>query len=112
MDHGYEVATVCNAIEAIRLLQNERYDVVLMDVQMPGMDGVTATKRIRALSAGVKDVPIIAMTGHVLPQQVQSLLAAGMNDHVSKPIERVKLYSSVRRWINNSEVHEGSAVVN
>jgi CheY-like chemotaxis protein len=112
VDHGYEVATVCNAIEAIRLLQNERYDVVLMDVQMPGMDGVTATKRIRALSAGVKDVPIIAMTGHVLPQQVQSLLAAGMNDHVSKPIERVKLYSSVRRWINNSEVHEGSAVVN
>jgi PAS domain S-box-containing protein len=112
MDHGYEVATVCNAIDAIRLLQAERYDVVLMDVQMPGMDGVTATKCIRALSAAVKDVPIIAMTGHVMPQQVRSLLEAGMNGHVAKPIERVKLYSSVRRWLNKNEVHEGSAAVN
>jgi len=103
---------VCSAVDAIRILQCERYDVVLMDVQMPGMDGVTATKCIRALPAPVKDIPIIAMTGHVLPQQVQSLLAAGMNDHVAKPIERVKLYSSIRRWINKNEVHEGSAAVN
>jgi PAS domain S-box-containing protein len=112
LDNGYEVATVSNAIDAIRLLQAERYDVVLMDVQMPGMDGVAATKCIRALSAAVKDVPIIAMTGHVMPQQVKSLLDAGMNDHVAKPIERVKLYSSVRRWINKNEVQEGSAAVN
>jgi len=88
-----------SAVEAIELLQTERYDVVLMDVQMPVMDGVTATRRIRSLSNPIKDVPIIAMTGHVLPQQVQSLLDAGMNDHVAKPIERVKLYSSVGRWI-------------
>jgi PAS domain S-box-containing protein len=111
-DNGYEVATVCSAVDAIRILQSERYDVVLMDIQMPGMDGVTATKCIRALPAPIKDIPIIAMTGHVMPQQVQSLLAAGMNDHVAKPIERVKLYSSVRRWINKNEVHEGSAAVN
>jgi PAS domain S-box-containing protein len=111
-DNDYEVATVCSAADAIRLLQSERYDVVLMDIQMPGMDGVTATKCIRALPAPIKDIPIIAMTGHVMPQQVQSLLAAGMNDHVAKPIERVKLYSSVRRWLNKNEIHEGSAVVN
>jgi PAS domain S-box-containing protein len=111
-DNGYEVATVCCAADAIHILQSERYDVVLMDVQMPGMDGVTATKCIRALPAPIKDVPIIAMTGHVLPQQVESLLAAGMNDHVAKPIERVKLYSSVRRWIIKNEIHAGSAAVN
>ena len=111
-DNGYEVATVCSAVDAIRILQSERYDVVLMDVQMPGMDGVTATKCIRALPAPIKDIPIIAMTGHVLPQQVQSLMEAGMNDHVAKPIERVKLYSSVRRWINKNEIHEGSTAVN
>jgi PAS domain S-box-containing protein len=111
-DNGYEVATVCSAVDAIRILQSERYDIVLMDVQMPGMDGVTATKCIRALPTSNKDIPIIAMTGHVMPQQVQSLLAAGMNDHVGKPIERVKLYRSVRRWIDKDEVHEGSAAIN
>ena len=83
-----------------------------MDIQMPMMDGVAATRCIRALPHSIKDIPIIAMTGNVLPQQVRSFLEAGMNDHLGKPIERVKLYSSVRRWINKTEIHEGSAAVN
>ena len=111
-DNGYEVATVCSGADAIRVLQSERYDVVLMDVQMPEMDGVAATKFIRALPAPVKDIPIIAMTGHVLPQHVRSLLEAGMNDHVAKPIERVKLYNSVQRWVGGNAIHDGSATVN
>jgi PAS domain S-box-containing protein len=98
-DNNYEVDTVASAVDAIRLIQIERYDVVLMDIQMPVMDGVAATRCIRALPDSFKNIPIIAMTGNVLPQQVRSFLAAGMNDHVGKPIERAKLYSSVRRWI-------------
>jgi CheY-like chemotaxis protein len=79
-----------------------------MDIQMPVMDGVTATRCIRALPNPLKDIPIIAMTGNVLPQQVRSFLDAGMNDHVGKPIERAKLYDSVRRWSPKTEAREAS----
>ena len=81
------------------MLGKRAYDLVLMDIQMPIMDGVAATKRIRALPSPIRDIPIIAMTGNVLPQQVRSFLEAGMNDHVGKPIERAKLYNNVRRWL-------------
>jgi CheY-like chemotaxis protein/anti-sigma regulatory factor (Ser/Thr protein kinase) len=98
-DHGYNVDCVTSGLEAIKMLENAQYDLILMDIQMPVMDGVTATKRIRALPPPVRDIPIIAMTGNVMPQQVRSFLEAGMNDHVGKPIERAKLYSNVRRWL-------------
>ena len=111
-DNNYEVAAVGSAVEAIRLLRSEPYDVILMDIQMPFMDGVAATRCIRALPHAYKDIPIIAMTGNVLPQQVRSFLAAGMNDHVGKPIERAKLYSSVRRWIPKSDGREAIVALN
>jgi PAS domain S-box-containing protein len=111
-DNNYEVACVANAVDAIRLIQVERYDVILMDIQMPLMDGVTATRCIRALPDSFKNIPIIAMTGNVLPQQVRSFLAAGMNDHVGKPIERAKLYSSVRRWVSRSAAHDVTVALN
>jgi CheY-like chemotaxis protein/anti-sigma regulatory factor (Ser/Thr protein kinase) len=98
-DHGYNVDCVTSGPEAIRMLENAQYDLILMDIQMPVMDGVAATKRIRALPPPVRDIPIIAMTGNVMPHQVRSFLEAGMNDHVGKPIERAKLYSNVRRWL-------------
>lgn len=75
------------------------FDLVLMDVQMPTMDGVTATHRIRAMPAPIGEIPIIAMTGHVMPQQVKLFLDAGMNDHIGKPIDRAKLRENIRRWL-------------
>jgi PAS domain S-box-containing protein len=105
-DNGYLIATVGSGAEAIRALEIEAYDLVLMDIQMPVMDGVTATKRIRALPPPNKDIPIIAMTGNVLPQQVRLFLEAGMNDHVGKPIERAKLCNNVRRWLPREEGSE------
>jgi len=81
------------------MLESESYDLVLMDIQMPIMDGVTATKHIRAMPQPIRDIPIVAMTGNVLPQQVRSYLDAGMNDHIGKPIERAQLYNNVRRWL-------------
>jgi len=102
-DHGYQVDCVGSGLDAIQLLANTQYDLILMDVQMPIMDGVTATKRIRALATPICDIPIIAMTGNVMPQQVRAFLEAGMNDHVGKPIERTKLYSNVRRWLPRIE---------
>lgn len=98
-DEGYAVAAVGNAPDAIGILQKNHFDIVLMDIQMPVMDGVTATNCIRALAKPLSDIPIIAMTGNVLPVHVQTFLASGMNDHVAKPIERAKLYSAVQRWL-------------
>jgi len=108
-DAGYGVDAVASAPDAIRLLQEETFDVVLMDIQMPGMDGVTATKKIRALPAPLRDIPVIAMTGNVLPQQVREFLAAGMSDHVGKPIERAQLYTKVWRWLPRVEGAETTA---
>jgi CheY-like chemotaxis protein len=98
-DIGYHIDTVGSGVEAIQMIGSERYDLVLMDIQMPIMDGVTATKHIRAMPYPIRDIPIVAMTGNVLPQQVRSYLDAGMNDHIGKPIERAQLYNNVRRWL-------------
>ena len=102
-DTGYHVDTAGSAAEAIQMLASEPFDLVLMDVQMPNMDGVAATKRIREMPPPVRDIPIIAMTGNVLPRQVKAFLGAGMNDHVGKPIERSKLYNGVRRWLAGTD---------
>ena len=71
---------------------------------MPGMDGLTATRLIRALPAPACTVPIIAMTANVLPQQLAALTAAGMNDHVGKPFKRDALYAAIARWTDSSAI--------
>jgi CheY-like chemotaxis protein len=103
---GYSVDVVSGAAEAIRILESKSYDVVLMDIQMPVMDGVAATRCIRSLPNTIKDIPIIAMTANVLPEQVRSYLSAGMNGHVGKPIDRASLYSSVQRCLPGAERNE------
>ena len=104
---NYHLVLVC----AIPILVTSTH-ISQMDIQMPVMDGVTATQRIRALPNSCRDIPIIAMTGNVLPQQVRTFLEAGMNDHVGKPIERAKLYSSVRRWVSRSGGHDVNVALN
>ncbi|MER2253151.1 PAS domain-containing protein [Methylorubrum podarium] len=74
------------------------YAVVLMDVQMPGMDGLTATRRIRAMPGPAARLPVVAMTANVLDGQVQELIAAGMDDHVGKPFKRAQLGAVIERW--------------
>jgi CheY-like chemotaxis protein len=69
-----------------------------MDIQMPVMDGMAATRQIRSPEHPAHDVPVIAMTANVLPQQVAAFRAAGMNDHIGKPFKRDELYAAVARW--------------
>ena len=100
---GYAVDVVDDGAAAIAAVEaalkgGRGYDVVLMDVQMPVMDGLTATRRIRALGPPACDVPIVAMTANVLPQQIAALRAAGMDDHVGKPFRRADLYATIARW--------------
>lgn len=96
---GHEVDVVGNGASAIQALKHDSYDLVLMDVQMPGMDGVTATRHIRQLSAPSGTVPIVAMTANVLPDQLRLIRDAGMDDHIGKPFNRAELYTLVDKWI-------------
>ena len=82
-----------------------RFDIVFMDLQMPEVDGLTATKLIRADSR-LQTIPIIAMTAHALVEERQRCLDAGMNDHVSKPIDPDALFTVLRRWTKPREVSE------
>jgi signal transduction histidine kinase/CheY-like chemotaxis protein len=95
---GHDVDVVTDGAEAILAVQAKTYDLVLMDVQMPGMDGITATQHIRALQHPAHRLPIVAMTANVLPQQVKQFRAAGMDDHIGKPFKRDELYAAVERW--------------
>ncbi len=94
---GHRVDIVPDGADAIMAVQAGDYDLVLMDVQMGGMDGLTATARIRALDHPARDVPIVALTANVLPDQIAELRAAGMNGHVGKPVRSADLCDAVRR---------------
>jgi CheY-like chemotaxis protein len=85
-----------NGREAIGLLQQTHYDLVLMDIQMPEMDGYSATRRIRTELA--LDVPIIAMTAHALAGEREKCLSSGMNEYISKPINEKELYELINRF--------------
>jgi len=93
--------------EAVRILtegeQPPPFDIVFMDLQMPEMDGFTATRRLRARPE-LQGLPIIAMTAHALVEERQRCLEAGMNDHVSKPIEPDALFATLMRW---AKPHQG-----
>jgi len=96
---GYSVDISSNGIEAVAAVRRGQYDLVLMDVQMPSMDGVEATRRIRALEAPKGDVPIIALTAHAMRGAREEYLAAGMDDYISKPFDRQHFLTTVERWM-------------
>ena len=93
------IVTAGDGVEAVEAAGREAFDLILMDVQMPNMDGLTATRLIRAACpAGARQPPIIAMTANVMPDQVARCLAAGMDDHMGKPIDPAKLLQMLDRW--------------
>jgi len=87
-----------NGEEAVRRVQESRYGLVLMDLQMPVMDGFEATRRIRALP-GFEKLPILAMTANAMAGDRERSLAAGMNDHVTKPIDPDALFEALLQWL-------------
>ena len=100
-DTGLQIVCAENGREALEVFSAEpgKFDVILMDINMPEIDGVEATKRIRALGLPEnKQVPIIAMTANVLMNEVESYLAAGMTDHIGKPVDFDKLLSKLYRY--------------
>ncbi len=109
-DAGVDVDLACNGKEAIKLLLDENqladgsgnqpYDVVLMDIQMPEMDGFETTKAIRAYEKGTEArIPIIAMTAHAMKGYKEKCKEIGMDDYVTKPIDACDYYSAIARWL-------------
>ena len=97
-DAGFVVDLAENGQVALDKVQAADYDVVLMDMQMPVMDGMTATRKMRELLQ-CQALPIVAMTANAMAADREACLAAGMNDHVAKPIEPQDLYRSLLKWI-------------
>ena len=100
-DLGLAVDLSTDGAAALAQVQREAYDVVLMDMQMPVMDGLTATREIRRLPA-LADLPIIAMTANAMSEDRQRCLDAGMNDHIAKPIDPRLLAETLQRWIGHA----------
>ncbi|MFH1980942.1 MAG: response regulator [Pseudomonadota bacterium] len=90
-----------DGVEALAMLEKEAFDAVLMDVQMPRMDGYEATRRIRNL-LGLKALPVIAMTAHATKGAMEKCLTAGMDDYVSKPIDRERLFTLLKRFLGSA----------
>jgi signal transduction histidine kinase/DNA-binding response OmpR family regulator/GAF domain-containing protein/HPt (histidine-containing phosphotransfer) domain-containing protein len=112
---GLIVSIANNGKEAVRKVQAEHYDAVLMDIQMPVMGGFEATLEIRK-DIRFKDLPIIAMTAHAMAGDREKSQAAGMNDHVTKPIDPDELFSALTRWVKPveremAEAQSGCAVL-
>jgi signal transduction histidine kinase/DNA-binding response OmpR family regulator len=94
---GYRADAVANGLEALEALERRAYDVVLMDVQMPEMDGLEATRRLRARSAGTGRPQVIAMTANAMEGDREACLAAGMDDYVAKPVRLEALAAALER---------------
>ncbi|MGB0359855.1 MAG: response regulator, partial [Endozoicomonas sp.] len=104
---GLDVVMVTNGAEAVEKIYEESFDLVFMDIQMPEMDGYQATRRIRRRPGNDKLV-IIAMTAHAMTGDKERCLQAGMNDHISKPLNPVTLKQMIRHWL---QVGEGDAMI-
>jgi CheY-like chemotaxis protein/HPt (histidine-containing phosphotransfer) domain-containing protein len=110
---GFIVDLADDGKQAVEALKNKSYDAVLMDIQMPVLDGYEATKKIRKwesrrrqasnLQPPTSNIPIIAMTAHAMTGDREKSLEAGMNDHVTKPIDPEQLFATLQRWIRPAE---------
>ncbi len=94
---GHHCEVACDGLEAVAMVQASPYDLVLMDIQMPNLDGMAAARRIRALNDSVAQIPIVALTANAMVEDRKAYMEAGMDDHVSKPVEAKALAQAMAR---------------
>ncbi len=99
---GCDVELACDGAEALDAASKGGFDAILMDIHMPVMDGLEATRMIRALEGPAGQVPIIAMSADVMPEMVERCRRAGMSDAVGKPIQIEALHSTLARWTQDA----------
>jgi signal transduction histidine kinase/CheY-like chemotaxis protein len=97
---GYEVHAVANGQDAVAAWRDGRYDLILMDCQMPVLDGYEATREIRALEAGKRHIPIVALTAHAMKDDDAKCMAAGMDHHLTKPLDRERLQACLDQYFD------------
>jgi PAS domain S-box-containing protein len=97
-DAGHTVRFAGNGTEAVAAAARETFDLILMDMEMPELDGIGATRAIRQSDGPMRDVPIVAVTANALESEARRCRDAGMNDHLTKPIDRTALLAAVQRW--------------
>ncbi|MBW2465709.1 MAG: response regulator, partial [Deltaproteobacteria bacterium] len=112
---GIIVDVVDNGVKALAAVQKKNYDLVLMDIQMPEMDGLKATGKIREMEEQghkkgqmSRKLPIVAMTAHAMSGDREKSLGAGMNDHITKPIDPAELYATLIKWIRPEDREQRS----
>ncbi|NQZ10455.1 MAG: response regulator [Algicola sp.] len=105
-DTGVRVDVAENGLIALASIRQQTYDLVLMDIEMPQMDGMTATGEIRD-TLGLTQLPVIAMTAHAMASDIEKTKAAGMNDHVTKPVDPAMLYQCLAKFL---ETGQGAAL--
>ena len=110
---GHSVLVVENGQKALDYLALDKFDLVFMDIQMPVVDGIEATKRIRNENSGKFDpnVPIITMTAHAINEEKESFLSAGIDDYIAKPIDRNEVEKAINRVIENRKVQTRAQVM-
>ena len=108
---GYEVLVVTSGVEALAALDRESFGLVLMDCQMPEMDGFTAAAAIRARSDEKQRIPIIAMTANAMKGDRERCIAAGMDDYIAKPIDPKELAATIAKWLSRGAGAVRAAVV-
>jgi CheY-like chemotaxis protein len=97
---GYKVDLAENGFEAVRMAGATKYSLILMDMQMPVMDGLEATHHVRALGAHNSIIPIVALTANAMDTDRAICIAAGMNDFLTKPLNRNKLAECLGTWLS------------
>ena len=97
---GHKVDLAANGLEAIEAVQTAHYDLVFMDVRMPEMDGLSATKAIRQLTSACRNIQITAMTANATKDDIKECMESGMNDFVSKPVNKEMIREALERYFS------------
>jgi CheY-like chemotaxis protein len=103
---GYATMVAENGREALRLLADGDFDLVLMDCQMPILDGYEATRILRSGESGVRDprIPVIAMTANTMTSEREKALESGMDDFLTKPVSKTSFLATIRKWLDRTAV--------
>jgi len=104
---GYSFEDAANGLEAVDAATARPFDLILMDLQMPGISGLDAARAIRSTAEINRDTPIIALSANVMAEQIAECFAAGMNDHLAKPISPASLLATVARWSPPTDIADG-----
>ena len=99
---GADVAIARSGREAVDIAREQDFDLIFMDIQMPEMDGIEATRTLRAHPRH-RNTPVIALTAHAMHGERETLLDAGMDDYLTKPVSEQELYDTVQRWLQHGE---------